>query len=179
MKVVEFCNLYKDKKIELSTEALEVKNYIPFIEKYELCSSIINTCNDIDIQTGIVTVDSVNRDVTFITKIISMYTNIEFSPDGNADISSIDEYDMLCENRLLEPILGLFAEEYVECKNMLVTMQNDLIANNNTLHGIASNVAKQIINIATLFNKKIDALDFDFSQDNIDKYAKIFEKLNG
>ena len=177
MKVQEFVELYKEGKIELSKDVLEVKDYIPFSQKYELCSSVLDTCNDIDVKTGLVSVDSVNRNVTFIVKMISMYTNIEFSPDGNLDVSSIDEYDMLCENKLLKPIIGLFAEEYVECEEMLMTMQNDLITNNNTLHNVLGNGMKYFLGIADVLKKKIDTLNLDLNQDNIDNYAKLFEAL--
>lgn len=177
MKILEFCNLYKAGKIENLKTTLEVKDYLPFNQKYELCTSVLDTCNDIDVKTGIVSVDSVNCDVTFTIKVISMYTNLEFSPDGNKDVSSIDEYDMLCENKLLKPILKLFADEYIECKEMLMTMQNDLIANNNTLYSILGNGLKQFLGIADALKKKVDTLNLDLSQDKIDKYTKLFEVL--
>ena len=178
MTIREFVELYKERKILLSKETLEVKEYIPFTQKHDLCSSVLYTCNDIDVKTGLVSVDSVNRDVTFIIRIISMYTNLEFSPDRNKDVGSIDEYDMLCENKLLRPILELFEEEYAECKEMLMTMQNDLIANNNTLHNVLGNGMKHFLGIADVLKKKVDTLNLDLSQDNIDKYAKLFEVLN-
>lgn len=177
MEIMEFIDLYKeDGSIDLQ-RTLEVKSYIPFSQKYELCSSVLDACNDIDIKTGLVSVDSVNRNVTFIVKMISMYTNIEFSPDENLDVSSIDEYDMLCENGLLKPILNLFSEEYVECEKMLLTMQNDLIANNNTLHNVLGNGMKYLLGIADVLKKKVDTLNLDLNQDNIDNFAKLFEVL--
>ena len=95
MTIQEFVKDLNEGKIKNLKEALEVKNYLPFAKKYKLCSSVLDTCNDIDIKTGVVSVDSVNRDVTFTIKVIAMYTNLEFSPDGNKDISSINEYDKL------------------------------------------------------------------------------------
>ena len=177
MTIQEFINLYKEGKATDLKKILEVKSYIPFTQKYELCSSVLDACNDIDIKTGLVSVDSVNRDVTFTIKVISMYTNLEFSPDGNKDVNSINEYDMLCENKLLKPILNLFDEEYVECEEMLITMQNDLITNNNTLHNVLGNGMKYFLSIADVLKKKVDGLNLDLSQDNIDKYAKLFEAL--
>ena len=177
MKVKELINLYKeDNDINLK-ELLEVKDYMPFSQKYELCEDVLNNCNDIDIKTGLVSVDSVNRNVTFIIRVISMYTNLEFSLDGDPDVSSIDEYDMLCETKLLKPILNLFSEEYVECEEMLMTMQNDLIANNNTLHNVIGSGMKYFLSIADALKKKVDGLNLDVSQDNIDKYAKLFEAI--
>ena len=177
MKVYELIDLHKEGKAMDLKNILEVKSYIPFTKKYKLCSSVLDTCNDVDIKTGLVSVDSVNRNVTFIIKAISTYTNLEFSPDGNADVSSIDEYDMLCENKLLKPILNLFPEEYVECEEMLMTMQNDLITNNNTLYSVLGNGMKYFLSIADVLKKKVDGLNLDLSQDNIDKYTKLFEAL--
>ena len=48
MKVTEFIKNYNEGKIEDLKEALEAKDYIPFSEKYELCASVLDACNDID-----------------------------------------------------------------------------------------------------------------------------------
>lgn len=181
MKIVELVKNYNEGKIENLKETLEVKNYLPFAQKYELCASVLDSCNDIDERTGAVTIDSINRQITFAITTISAYTNLEFSLDENAEISSIDEYDMLCENKILKPIIELFKDEYAECEEMLMTMQNDLITNHNTLHNLVGNVAKQLLGIVeplgNVLKDKIDSFNLDLSQDNIDKYAKIFETL--
>lgn len=182
MKINELINNYKEGKIEILREALEVKNYLPFAEKYELCASVLDACNDIDGRTGMVTIDSINRQVTFIITVLTAYTNLEFSVNEDAEVSSIDEYDMLCENNLLNPIVELFADEYSKCEEMLMTMQNDLIANHNTLHNLMGNLAKQLLGIVeplgSTLKDKLDSFNLDLSQDNIDKYAKIFEAMN-
>lgn len=182
MKIVEFVKNYNEGKIENLKEALEVKKYLPFAQKYELCASVLDACNDIDTTTGMVTIDSINRQTTFIITTLTAYTNLEFSIDENAEISSIDEYDMLCENGSLDNIIKLFADEYSKCEEMLMTMQNDLISNNNTLQNLMSNLAKQLLSIveplgSTLKNK-LDSFNLDLSQESIDKYAKIFEQMN-
>ncbi len=182
MKIVEFIKNYNEGKIENLKETLEVKKYLPFAEKYELCASVLDVCNDIDEKTGIVTIDSINRQTTFIITILAAYTNLEFSIDENAEIDSIAEYDMLCENGLLNTIIELFADEYSKCEEMLMTMQNDLIANHNTLHNLMGNLAKQLLGIVeplgSTLKDKLDTFNLDLSQDNIDKYTKIFEAMN-
>lgn len=179
MKIVEFIKNYNEGKIKNLKEALEVKNYLPFAQKYELCASVLDVCNDIDEKTGTVIIDSINRHTTFTITILAAYTNLEFSLDEDAEVSSIDEYDMLCESKTLKPIVELFGDEYTECENMLATMQNDLIANHNTLHNLVGNVAKQLLGIVeplgNVLKDKLDSFNLDVSQDNIDKLAKIFE----
>ena len=182
MKIVEFINNYNEGKIENLKEMLEVKSYLPFAEKYELCASVLDACNDIDDKTGVVIIDSINRQITFTITILSAYTNFEFSTDENEEVSSIDEYDMLCKHQLLNKIIELFADEYNECEKMLLTMQSDLIANSNTQHNIIGNLAKQLLNIVeplgVVLKDKLNSFNLDLSQDNIDKYAKIFEGLS-
>ena len=48
MKIKEFIDLYNEGKIEDIKTALEVKDYVSFAEKYELCSSTLEACGDID-----------------------------------------------------------------------------------------------------------------------------------
>ena len=182
MKIKDFITNYNEGKIENLVEALEVKDYVPFGEKYEICASVLDACNNIDEKTGVVTVDSINRQITFAITVISAYTNLEFSLGEDAEVSSIDEYDMLEKNGLVSPIINSFAEEYSKCTDMLNTMQNDLIANSNTLHNLAGNMAKQLLNIleplGDILKEKIGSFDLDLSQDNIDKFAKIFDGIN-
>ena len=182
MTIKEFITSYNEGKIKNLKETLEVKDYIPFAEKYEICASVLDACNDIDKKTGIVKIDSINRQITFIITMISAYTNLEFSLDENAEITSIDEYDMLEQNNLITPIVNLLDKEYAKCEEMLNTMQNDLLANNNTFHNLAGNMAKQLLDIieplGDIIKEKVSSFNLDLNQDNIDKFAKIFEGLN-
>lgn len=181
MKINEFIERTNIEGIENLKDILTIRNYAPFADKYDLCSSVLAECNTIDEKTGIVTVDSVMRHVVFTITILSLYTNLEFSSDENSEINSIDEYDMLCQYKLLKPIINEFAEEYAECEQILNTMQNDLIANSNNMHHMAGNMAKQFLNVieplADILKDKIEAFDLDLSQDNIDKYIKLFEQM--
>ena len=144
MKIKNFIERTKTEGIENLKEILAIRAYAPFAEKYDLCSSVLAECNTIDEKTGIVIVDSVMRHVVFTITILSLYTNLEFSSDENSEITSIDEYDMLCESKLLKPIINEFAEEYVECEQMLNTMQNDLVVNSNGIHHIVNKLVSQI-----------------------------------
>ena len=144
MKIKNFIERTKTEGIENLKEILAIRAYAPFAEKYDLCSSVLAECNTIDEKTGIVIVDSVMRHVVFTITILSLYTNLEFSSDENSEITSIDEYDMLCESKLLKPIINEFAEEYVVCEQMLNTMQNDLVVNSNGIHHIVNKLVSQI-----------------------------------
>lgn len=181
MKVQAFIEKVKNEGTDNLKEMLAIRDYAQFDEKYDLCSSVIDECNDIDEQTGIVSVDSVMRHVVFTITAISLYTNLEFSYDEKSEITSIDEYNVLCENKLLKHIIDGFADEYAECEQMLETMQNDLIANHNNVYHVIGNVAKQLLNVveplADVLTHKASELNLDLSQDNIDKYLKLFETI--
>ena len=144
MKILEFITKYKNGEIKNLRETLAVRDYATFAEKYDLCSSVLVECNTIDEKTGVVVIDSVMRHVVFTITALSLYTNLEFSSDENSETTSIDEYDMLCENKLLELIIDEFAEEYTGCEHMLNTMQNDLVVNSNGIHNIISKIVSQI-----------------------------------
>lgn len=180
MTIKEFIKDYNEGRIETLKEALEVRDYAPFAEKYELCASVIDASNEVDEKTGLVRVDSVNRNLTFTIALLSLYTNLEFSLDEDEG-SSIDEYDMLCQNKLLTPILELFAEEAEVCQDMLLAMQEDILENNNTLQNVVGNTVKNLLEIAEPFvdivKDKIESFNLDLGQDNIDKYMKILETM--
>ena len=85
MKISEFIDNFKEKKImntkvapdavsEYIKKELEVKNYVPFIEKRELCERVLNACNVKD-ENGLIKVDSVSRYIIFTLSVISKYTN--------------------------------------------------------------------------------------------------------
>ena len=162
MKIQEFINLYNEGKIENIKTALEVKDYVSFAEKYELCSSTLEACGEVDAQTGVITFDNLNRNITFIITALSVYTNLEFTFDEDAEVDSIKEYDMLCRNKLVRPILDTFSEEYVECKDMLEIMQKDLIDSRNTTYNVIANMLAPVIDIIGGELK-----DFDWSKFNV------------
>ena len=160
-------------------EKLEVKTYLPFAEKRDLCERVLNACNTVD-DSGLVKVDSVSRYIVFTISIISQYTNIEFS-SGDEDIDSLDEYDMLCESRLLNPILEVIGEEYATCNNMLNMMMADIEANNNTVETVLGHnlnrITDSIDNLINVITEKVEDMDLDLSQIDLDKYKEFLDLL--
>ena len=160
-------------------EKLEVKTYLPFAEKRDLCERVLNACNTVD-DSGLVKVDSVSRYIVFTISIISQYTNIEFS-SGDEDIDSLDEYDMLCESRLLNPILEVIGEEYATCNNMLNMMMDDIISNNNTIENVVGFVLGKISdsadNLIVALANKVESMELDLNQIDIEKYAGLINQF--
>ncbi len=189
MTIQEFINGFIEKKImntainqnavsEYIKKELEVKSYIPFVEKRELCEKVLNASNTKG-KDGLVKVDSVGRYIIFTLSVISKYTNIEFSSGKDAEFDSLDEYDMLCENHLLNPILEVIGEEYATCNNMLNMMMADIETNNNTVEAVLehnlSKITNSIDNLIDAFAEKVEELDLDLNQIDIDKYKGLIE----
>lgn len=190
MKVQEFIETFKVKKImdskinehavaDYLKETLDVKEYLPFAEKRELCAKVLNACNKID-SNGLVKVDSVSRYIIFTVSILSAYTNLEFS-SGEDEIDSIDEYDMLCQSGLFDPILEVIGNEYAVCNNILNMMMDDIVANNNTVENVVSHtlnkLSKSIDGFIDTLSDKVDELNLDLNQIDIDKYKGLIEQF--
>lgn len=191
MKVVEFIKNFNEKKIqntkvapnavsEFLKKELEIKDYVPFSEKRELCQKVLKTCNTRD-KSGLVKVDSVSRYIIFTLSVISEYTNIEFSSGEDSKLDPLDEYDMLCKNHLLNPILEVIGEEYAACNNMLNMMMTDIETNNNTVEAVLGhNLGKLVGSIDDFIDvlaTKVEGLNLDLNQIDIEKYKGLIDML--
>ena len=188
MKISDFVTNYKNKnfmntkqgieeRVEWIRKELGVIPYLPFAEKRELCKDVLDAC--CTKENGLVKVDSVTRYILFTISVISKYTELEFSSDEEYD--SLDEYDMLCESRLLNPILELIGDEYAACNNMLNMMMDDIVSNNNTVEAVLGHtlgkVADSLEGLIDAFAEKVEEMELDLSQINIDKYKGLLDLL--
>lgn len=162
-----------DEKIEYLKKELELREYIPFADKRELCKAVIDAC--CTKEGGLIKVDSVTRYIIFTISIISAYTALEFNSDEDYD--SLDEYDMLCEVGLLNPILALIGDEYATCNNILNMMMDDVITNNNTVEAVLGHnlgkVSDALDDLIGAFADKVAEMELDLSQIDIDKIDKL------
>lgn len=188
MKITEFVENYKtkrfmvtkngvDEKIEYLKTELELKEYIPFADKRELCAAVIDAC--CTKEGGLIKVDSVSRYIVFTISIISAYTALEFNSGEEYD--SLDEYDMLCEAGLLNPILALIGDEYATCNNILNMMMDDVIANNNTVEAVLGHnlgkVSDALDDLIGTFADKVAEMELDLSQIDINKYKGLLDLI--
>ena len=190
MKVQNFIDDFKSSKVvnsqikpnavgEYIKKTLEVKDYVPFAEKRELCAQVLNACNTKN-DSGLIKVDSVSRYIIFTLSIISKYTNLEFS-SGEDEIDSLDEYDMLCQTNLLNPILDVIGAEYTTCNTMLNMMMEDIMTNNNTIENVVGAVlgklGDSIDDFITVISDKVESMNLDLNQIDIDKYKGLIEQF--
>lgn len=189
MKILDLITDFQSKKVmntQIAPNAvadylkknLEIKDYVPFAEKRELCANVLNACNQKD-ENGLVKVDSVSRYIVFTISILSKYTNLEFSSGEDAEFDSLDEYDMLCQANLLNPVLDIIGEEYVTCNNILNMMMSDIVANNNTVENVVAtvlgNLGNSIDGFIDVLADKVESLNLDLNQIDINKYKGLIE----
>jgi hypothetical protein len=186
MVIQKFIENFKAKKLvnanaiaEYIKKELEVKDYLPFAEKRELCARVIDACNTKE-PSGLVKVDSVSRYIIFTISILTAYTNLKFS-SGEDGIDSLDEYDMLCQAGLLNDILDVIGGEYATCNNILNMMMSDVIANNNTLENVVANVLGELGDslggLVDVLADKVESMELDLSQINIDEISGLIGKI--
>lgn len=188
MTIREFCDAYKAKnfmntkqgveaRVEWIKKELGITPYLPFADKRELCKTVLDAC--CTKENGLVKVDSVTRYILFTISVISRYTTLEFNADEEYD--SLDEYDMLCESRLLNPILELIGDEYAVCNNMLNMMMEDVITNNNTVEAVLGynlgKVSDSLDDLIGVFAEKVKKMELDLSQIDIEKYKGLLDLI--
>lgn len=191
MKILEFVEQFKNDKVmntqikpnavsDYLKEKLEIKDYVPFAEKRELCERVLNVSNTRN-DYGIVEVDSVTRYIVFTISIISKYTNLEFSSGKNSEFDSLDEYDMLCQADLLNPILDVIGAEYTTCNNILNMMMADVVANNNNVENVLGSATNRLLDtidgFVNVLSEKVEELNLDLNQIDINKFKGLIDLL--
>ena len=135
---------------------LEVKEYMSIKDKKELVEDIVDTC--ILYENGIFKFDEIEKYIYFTMKIIEAYTNLELSDDIEND------YDLLCESKLLEVIIGTFKKEY-DGVSVLLQMKTDYILSRNTVEAQLGKFLDGVNDLVETFTiemtKQIDKLDIN------------------
>lgn len=190
MKITEFIQGFKDERIQNSKvnpnavseyikKVLEVKDYIPFVEKQSVAQIVLESCAHI--SDGIVAIDSVQKYIIFTITVLATYTNLEF----NGDETDLDAYDLLCaytvgDETLLDAIIKTFEKEYSRCNDILNMMTVDLMAENNIEKQVGkflSGLSKKIENLGDLFINNMSNIPESLSQLDIDKLADVISKI--
>lgn len=155
MKINEFIEMYrKNRNINLK-KVLEVKEYISVAHKQKIAELVLDS--SLVEEDGILQINSLDRYLLFTIAVISMHTNLEFSTDDeDDDHSSLDDFDMLCENGLLEKILDTFREDYNACQIVLDMMTSDMVKNYETLE---KKILRFLNNIPDNIQKNFDSLE--------------------
>lgn len=154
-------------------KTLEVKKYISIKEKKSLIDEIVNNC--IVYDEGILKFNEIDKYITFTMMTIAAYTNLELSFDIEND------YDKLCEAKLLNAVVETFAGEYENVK-LLLAMQCDYILSANNIEAqigrMLTSILDKVDTFSNLVSSKLDGFSLDNLPINVDNVNKIMEFIN-
>lgn len=190
MRIAEFIKEFKDKKImntqikpnavsEYIKNTLEVKDYVPFVEKQSMAQIVLESCANM--KDGVISIDSIQKYIVFTITVLSTYTNLEF--EGNEN--DLDAYDALCsyqigDRTLLDEIVKTFEKEYVRCNDILNMMTTDLMAENNIEKQVGKflfGISKKINDLGDSLIDKLGGFNTDLSQLDINKLTDMISKI--
>lgn len=157
----------------LLKKKLEVKEYISIKTKKDLVNAIVNEC--ILYEDGIFKFNDIDKYICFTMRTIEAYTNLELSDDLE------EEYDLLCESKLLDSIINTFKKEYDDV-NILLQMKCDYVLNHNTLEAQAGRLFDGILDkldvIINSLSNKVDSFDFNNLSIDNENLGKLMQLIN-
>lgn len=179
----EFCENYKAKtfmntpqglseKAEWLRKELEIKNYIPFMEKRKIAEMVVE--QSIEVIDGIKKYSNIDAYIGFIMASIVAHTNLKCSDNPIAD------YDLLAESGLLTQIVAEFQESHNEIDillKMAVTYELEDNQPGALIGRFLDGILNKLDGAAGALNEFIGNLDLEeiFSEENV---AKIVGFLN-
>ena len=157
----------------LLKKKLEVKEYIGIKLKKILVDEIVNEC--ILYEDGVFKFNDIDKYICFTMRVIEAYTNLELSNDLE------EEYDLLCESKLLESIINTFKKEYDDV-NILLQMKCDYMLSNNTLAAQVGRFFDGILEKLDVFvdalSNKVDGFDFNDLPISSEDIGKLMQFIN-
>ena len=152
---------------------LETKDYISIKEKKQLIDDIVNTC--ILYEDGVFKFDDIDKYICFIMKTIEAYTNLELSDDIEED------YNMLCNAKILELIINTFKKEYDDV-NILLQMKCDYILSGNNIEAqfgkFLNGLLGKIDDIVDILSNKVENFDINNLPINKEDLDKLMNFIN-
>lgn len=183
MKIGEFVKVMETNKGKLYSKTdtnamsnfikktLEVKEYIPVIDKLRLVNKVLAECTEEEF--GIIKVDSFKKYFQFTIAVLQAYTNLEFSANG---LDLYREYDMLCETGLLDVIISTFESDYRKTNDILNMMYGDMIENNNNVANVIGKstraLSESLTGLIGSIQKKISDFQINIDDSDLEKLSR-------
>ena len=134
--------LNKVQTVEYNGQTIEVKQYLPVIEKSELITRVLN--NSVDENNGYYNL--LKMDMYLALEIVYAYSNISFTEKQKEDSAKL--YDMLNASRVLNLIIGLIPEgEFYYLNKTVHEMANNIVAYRNSAMGIMERITTDYSNL--------------------------------
>lgn len=115
-----------------STSELNVKEYMSTEVKIRLAKDVLDF--SVEYDRGFIKFDSFAKHLSFTFGVIEAHTDLRFA-DGWDE--RMQEYDMLCENGLIDTIIDTFRKDYEASLEVLNMMCNDMLADNSIEASVA------------------------------------------
>lgn len=152
---------------------LEVKEYLGIKDKKILVQNIVNEC--ILYDDGVFKFDEIEKYITFTMRTIAVYTNLELSDDIE------DDYDLLCEAKLLNSVIETFNGEYENVK-LLLQMKTDYILSGNTIEAqlgrFLDGISEKLDDVLQTLSDKIGNFDITHLPIDMDSIKKLMGFIN-
>lgn len=189
MKILDFVQEFKDKKIKNTTVApnavseylnsvLEIKTYLPFKVKRQIVELVV--AQNTKWVDGVKKNDAIGQYMSFVVAMLTAHTNLE------CGTNPIDDYDLLAESGLLPQIIAEFKASYDECDIFLkMALASELEDNNiEVLVGhFLDKMLKKIDDFSDALKDKFedfnlkDVFGADFKEEDLAKLSGFVDKL--
>lgn len=182
MKINELVTLMNNNKAKLLKpeqaqaflkKELEVKEYMSIKQKKELVNDIVNEC--ILYEDGVFKFDEIDKYICFTMRAIEAYTNLELSVDYE------DDYDALCEAKMLNNVLETFLGEYENVK-ILLQMKCDYILSGNTIEAqlgkFLDGLLEKLDGVVNILAGSLEGFDLNKLPISMEDVGKLMEFVN-
>ena len=153
MKVQELVENF-DNMLDLKKE-LQIKKYIPIIEKRKFAVGVIAACTDED--DGFMQADRFKMNIYFHMNMLSLYTNVEQIVEFD---DMVEQYDALCECGLMNALIDIIGNDYDELQNVLECELDSLLGQNSIDFQVVK-IANKIGSIIDMLGEKLEGYDLD------------------
>lgn len=186
--VSRLSNLSEAKRVEYLKSNIKSENYVPWTEKVALAKNIVNATTyklkekeDKKLYpTSVIQVNSNDRFVFFVMKVIDRWTNIELSENVVEDFDNLNKLGAV--DTIMSPDYNIIpARELNEFNVILKNCYDDALTNAYEPHAYISNQITRVTDVAKVLIEplveKINNMDEKQLNKALDKLDKIANKL--
>lgn len=158
MKITEFIEKTTGDLTSIA-ELISTRKRISSVEKIRIAKEVMDA--SVEYDRGFIKFDSYKKYLAFTFAIIESHTDLSFA-DNWAD--KMQEYDMLCDNDLLDVIICEFRADYDASLEILNMMCNDLLADNSieaSVAKLAQSVSENLDVFVGMLSDKLEKLDIE------------------
>lgn len=154
MQVQDLIKKINNKTFNLE-KSLEVKKYIPIMNKKMFVMDVIAECTDV--LDDFITIDRFKMNIYFDMKVLATYTNLEIADDF---YEAVTQYDMLCESGVMNQVIALFKDDYDAMCKVLEDEMDELLRQ-NTIDAQVVKIANKINSVIDVVGDKLSGVDLN------------------